>query len=812
MRSKRERRKPQRFDNENLEERKEITKMTNNASTKRASMLPAKRVRTKPQRLEDEVPDPPPKKKTKKQQEVNANAKINSKSKTKVPIEIPVKNEIRTFQASGTMNVRKTKQGNSYVVKSKIKTIVDISDTEVYVQTATATQIQNASKKQYRPTKAEKSQLIQIPSHLNRAKIYLNATKAISKKEARALPSHGARPWFCHVSLADEQGACASSSNYNDDVYEVKKNIKKGKMSSSPLFVWNKYHLELAALPNILNNIDEIDTNHGLLKSVQEEFNAMEMEEGYLTDDEDYINQLMEREVTVLSTVASNDSNYVIPSIDRKWISPDLVTFRSRNAAVQHSLMLLDRDKLIDRVMHGIGSRGALLRPVKPTRKLALEAGYCRFLRDGLWVVGQEEGWIEERVLYLKQRDEVVKNDNQPNNNIDDDHDRDEVSEEIKNTSQISSNGHNVAEGSNQQNDSENDQHNLNSNCQSGENSKDVGEELSKTQQTQCDSGDNDPGVPNVNQIIGIDNCKDTKVSDDRKEHSVESGGTDETKEVGGTKLVIPSLEQANESTTDVTKKEIIKAKSIKMGTQHGFVPSTHFRLTSKQIDMCYNAIMDHYEKVMYTVKAKALYSELADGFDVFRERGRGRFDMTLEAFDKPEFSFLTDLTKAAWMPIVKKILGDDAALVHKGAFLSTPGAETQIYHQDGVHLNKKYQKPCHAINVFIPLVDLHEKNGPTEFCIGTHYLGFEDYNKDLIDSPLAPAGCPVIFDYRLGHRGLGNNSRETRPIVYLTYTRVSKEFRDAVNFSSKRYRKLGELIEKPMSRKERALKRTREA
>ena len=135
-----------------------------------------------------------------------------------------------------------------------------------------------------------------------------------------------------------------------------------------------------------------------------------------------------------------------------------------------------------------------------------------------------------------------------------------------------------------------------------------------------------------------------------------------------------------------------------------------------------------------------------------------------------------------------------------------------QIYHQDGVHLNKKFQKPCHAINVFIPLVDLHIKNGPTEFCIGTHYLNYEEYNKNLIDTPIPGAGTPVIFDYRLGHRGLGNHSDEPRPIVYLTYTRASKEFRDAVNFSAKRFRKLGDLIERPMSREERARKRKKEA
>ena len=158
----------------------------------------------------------------------------------------------------------------------------------------------------------------------------------------------------------------------------------------------------------------------------------------------------------------------------------------------------------------------------------------------------------------------------------------------------------------------------------------------------------------------------------------------------------------------------------------------------------------------------------------------------------------------------MRKFIFFDFSFEANAFFISTL-AETQVYHQDGVHLNKKHQKPCHAINVFVPLVDLTLRNGPTEFCIGTHYLGFEDYNKGLVDIPCPVMGTPVIFDYRLGHRGLGNNSSAPRPIVYLTYTKASKEFRDAVNFSSKRYRKLGEMIEKPMSRAERALKRERD-
>jgi hypothetical protein len=45
-----------------------------------------------------------------------------------------------------------------------------------------------------------------------------------------------------------------------------------------------------------------------------------------------------------------------------------------------------------------------------------------------------------------------------------------------------------------------------------------------------------------------------------------------------------------------------------------------------------------------------------------------------------------------------------------------------------------------------------------------------------------------------------------------LTYSAVAsgKEFRDSVNFSRRRYKKLGDFVEKPLSREERRLKRKR--
>ena len=171
------------------------------------------------------------------------------------------------------------------------------------------------------------------------------------------------------------------------------------------------------------------------------------------------------------------------------------------------------------------------------------------------------------------------------------------------------------------------------------------------------------------------------------------------------------------------------------------FIPTERHCLTEKQVKKCYDASMEHLDAVMRTVKAKDLTRELADGFDVLRERGRGRYDMELPAFETPEYDFLNDINKAPWMPIVRQVLGDDVVLIHKGCFLSLPDAANQNYHQDGPHLHKSVQKPCHAVNVFTPLVDMTARHGPTEFCLGSHVLGQEDWDKRYIQTPLCKKG-----------------------------------------------------------------------
>ena len=616
-----------------------------------------------------------------------------------------------------------------------------------------------------------------------------------------------------------------------------------------------------------------------------------------------------------------------MPEVRRTWRSPDLLTFHSRKAAVEHSKTLIKRDKLIDKVLHGIGAHGLMVRPTKVTRKAALDAGMYRFLRDGLFVVGQEEEWLDEALKVWKVR-ETNREKREEKEAAEGKACQEEeaaaatavsappvaaaAAVAVANETPGTAVPIGLVETSASSVGSSPSVQEVEHNASGGEGFKAMNAVTDPVRDDLVEKGgvvlsrpwtfvSKQPDGHNPSQgsiaadfytpISAVDlfiQEKKGELTEDYRVWAVEAGvevksqdavhqkfsdqhaikelrakfaGLSEedkrhwedlakrkrcgptpflstssveldcdNREGGGDLCSPPEKKQrllamaehhvavtTSYAQSDTTPAPSASPQSKKRQKPKGprkppkIAKSTHWRLTQEQIDVCKVAVNDHYERVMQTIKARNLFFELADGFDVLRERGRGRYDMELPVFDTPKFDFLTDPNKAAWLPVVRKILGDDAILVHKGAFLSLPGSDTQIYHQDGVHLNNKIQKACYAVNVFIPLVDLDMSNGPTEFCLGTHYLGYEHYSKDMCHTPTPKAGTPIIFDYRLGHRGLGNTSSESRPIVYLTYTPASKKFTDSVNFSRKRYKRLGELVEKPLSRRDRALKRERE-
>ncbi|KAL7549176.1 hypothetical protein ACHAWF_012447 [Thalassiosira exigua] len=654
--------------------------------------------------------------------------------------------------------------------------------------------------------------LVRVTNAKARSELYCEAAAAIGDREASALPYHGGRTWKVEVKVGDAGGARgdnagalargrAGAANDKDggdanvrDKPDQGAGKGKGKgqrkRGPTPLFRWYRGRLVLAVLPHLLDDVVDVASKLGTGKKrwanglSDDEFDSSDEE----WDDPKFAPESEPKtggatEAVALTASAYEDAIHPPPAISRTWISPDLKRFPSRRSALAHAEELQGRDLLVDRVLYGYGRNGARLRPQKPTRRRALEAGKARFERDGLWVVGQEEMWIAGRreALVRKVERRRAREEGGGGEATEGGGEGPGAAEAAAAAAQV------PAEAT-------------------------AGDDREPPQDEEEERGGgskamDDPGaLVDQGPLVGSELPAATAAGD--------SGSNADDAKADDAKIVSPAESDASHDGAS-TAAPPSPAKKRAAVVPPALAPSTHHRLSPAQVDLCYAACVDHYEGVMRTVRARSLHHELADGFDVLRERGRGRYDMEVPAFDEPAvFGFLTDPRRAAWMSVVRTILGDDAGLVHKGCFLSLPGAETQVYHQDGVHLNKKAHKPCYAINVFVPLVDCDMSNGPTEFCLGTHYLGHENFVKEAVYTPCVKAGTPVIFDYRLGHRGLRNSSQGIRPVLYLTYSSAAggKEFRDSVNFSRKRYRRLGDLAEKPPSRDERAAKRQRVA
>ena len=93
----------------------------------------------------------------------------------------------------------------------------------------------------------------------------------------------------------------------------------------------------------------------------------------------------------------------------------------------------------------------------------------------------------------------------------------------------------------------------------------------------------------------------------------------------------------------------------------------------------------------------------------------------------------------APWLPLVRAILGPDAALIHTGCILSLPGSVAQPWHSDGDHLDPHSQLPPHCLNVSAhgPII-LHNITTP----FGT---GVFTFKKWLRRGCLVPMRCGAV-------------------------------------------------------------------
>jgi ectoine hydroxylase-related dioxygenase (phytanoyl-CoA dioxygenase family) len=84
-----------------------------------------------------------------------------------------------------------------------------------------------------------------------------------------------------------------------------------------------------------------------------------------------------------------------------------------------------------------------------------------------------------------------------------------------------------------------------------------------------------------------------------------------------------------------------------------------------------------------------------------------------------------------------------------------------------------------YAICLFLPLIDLTDETGYTQFWPGSHrsrhWAGFGPVAKlaHLTYNGLVQTGDAIFYDYRLWHRGMPNRTADTvRPVLQVIFKR----------------------------------------
>ena len=169
--------------------------------------------------------------------------------------------------------------------------------------------------------------------------------------------------------------------------------------------------------------------------------------------------------------------------------------------------------------------------------------------------------------------------------------------------------------------------------------------------------------------------------------------------------------------------------------------------------------------------------------FAEYLKRDGGRVDLRFNS-DAAPFDALLRETKGAVLDIATEALGGSAIMLYSGVMVAraNAGGDHQRWHKDGDHENSESPN---ALTVFVPLQPLTAANGPTEFRLGSHRRRANDAKRLRQDgvAVMCDAGDALLFDYRVDHRGLANQSDEDRLVFFLALARPS--FRDEKNARS---------------------------
>lgn len=233
--------------------------------------------------------------------------------------------------------------------------------------------------------------------------------------------------------------------------------------------------------------------------------------------------------------------------------------------------------------------------------------------------------------------------------------------------------------------------------------------------------------------------------------------------------------------------------------TVDGFVtlPLATYGFSPSVVEKVRCQVLNQFEMFLAEASAQKLdltLDENAERLPGFYVREGGRIDMQLyisdftktpspaQTLQSVDIKFLQN-TATAWQSVLQELFCQaNFHLDYIGCVISRPGDSEQNWHLDGVHYNRHIQEPVDRLNVFVPLVAITDQVGGTEMKIRSHIHdngargpAFKDYQDLPSVIACVGAGTPLLMDYRVWHRGLGNLSKSTiRPLLYFKYVKAS--------------------------------------
>jgi len=188
--------------------------------------------------------------------------------------------------------------------------------------------------------------------------------------------------------------------------------------------------------------------------------------------------------------------------------------------------------------------------------------------------------------------------------------------------------------------------------------------------------------------------------------------------------------------------------------------------------------------------------------FKEIASRGNERFDLLLQSSSSSKIREIVESRVVEHIsPVVESILGSDEVDFDLSVVYSKPGAPDQGWHADGDHQKgaadikwnfdgwKDHLADAYALCLFIPLIDLDDETGYTQFWPASHQskglAGFGPVAQitESTWNGKCKAGDAIWYDYRTMHRGIQNCSSKLRPVVQVLFKR--KWYKETRNYGT---------------------------